>query len=113
MIRADISSTSVLEPPERQEDAINRTVTPWISRTFELQDPRCVRLVPMEGQNAPRSGIEPPWVSPPSGTQKLDATERREAESAVSDRRSGAEMASNYNVSQPTVSLVVLKSTGL
>jgi DNA invertase Pin-like site-specific DNA recombinase len=40
--------------------------------------------------------------------KKLDATKRREiAESVVSGRKSGAEMARLYNVSQPTVSRIV------
>ncbi len=40
--------------------------------------------------------------------KKLDATKRREiAESVVSGRKSGAEMARLYNISQPTVSRIV------
>ena len=40
--------------------------------------------------------------------KKLDASKRREiAESVVSGRKSGAEMARLYNVSQPTVSRIV------
>jgi DNA invertase Pin-like site-specific DNA recombinase len=40
--------------------------------------------------------------------KKLDATKRREiAESVVSGRKSGADMARLYNVSQPTVSRIV------
>ena len=40
--------------------------------------------------------------------KKLDATKRREiAESVVSGRKSGAEMAQLYNISQPTVSRII------
>jgi len=40
--------------------------------------------------------------------KKLDATKRREiAESVLSGRKSGAEMARLYNISQPTVSRIV------
>jgi DNA invertase Pin-like site-specific DNA recombinase len=40
--------------------------------------------------------------------RKLDATKRREiVESIVTGRKSGAEMARLYNVSQPTVSRIV------
>ena len=40
--------------------------------------------------------------------KKLDATKRREiAESVISGRKSGADMARLYNVSQPTVSRIV------
>ena len=48
--------------------------------------------------------------------KKLDAVKRREiAESVVSGRKSGAEMARLYNISQPTVSRIVAqhRSTGL
>jgi hypothetical protein len=40
--------------------------------------------------------------------KKLDAAKRREiAESVITGRRSGAEMARLYNISQPTVSRIV------
>src|ERR1044071_2851804 len=40
--------------------------------------------------------------------KKLDATKRREiAESVITGRKSGADMARLYNVSQPTVSRIV------
>ncbi len=40
--------------------------------------------------------------------KKLDATKRHEiAESVITGRKSGAEMARLYNVSQPTVSRIV------
>jgi transposase-like protein len=40
--------------------------------------------------------------------KKLDATKRRDiAESVISGRKSGAEMARLYGVSQPTVSRIV------
>jgi exopolysaccharide production protein ExoZ len=35
--------------PEGWEDAISRTLAPWLRRTFELQDPQHARLLPMEG----------------------------------------------------------------
>jgi hypothetical protein len=41
-------------------------------------------------------------------TFKLDAAKRREiAESVITGRKSGAEMARLYNISQPTVSRIV------
>jgi transposase-like protein len=40
--------------------------------------------------------------------KKLDAAKRREiAESVITGRKSGAEMARLYNISQPTVSRIV------
>jgi DNA invertase Pin-like site-specific DNA recombinase len=43
--------------------------------------------------------------------KKLDATKRREiAESVVSGRKSGAEMARLYNISEPTVSRIVAEA---
>jgi hypothetical protein len=43
-----------------------------------------------------------------AGAKKLDASKRREiAESVINGRKSGAEMARLYNISQPTVSRIV------
>ena len=67
---------------------------------------------------APGSGMLNglPLALRPHGTEgriggrrkKLDAAKRREiAESVISGRKSGAEMARLYNVSQPTVSRIV------
>jgi hypothetical protein len=44
----------------------------------------------------------------PHATAPLDATNRREiAESVITGRRSGADMARLYNISQPTMSRMV------
>ena len=44
--------------------------------------------------------------------KKLDAGERREiAESVISGRKSGAEMARLYSVSQPTLSRIVARTS--
>jgi DNA invertase Pin-like site-specific DNA recombinase len=46
------------------------------------------------------------WIG--GGRKKLDAAKRREiAESVISGRKSGADMARLYGVSQPTVSRIV------
>jgi hypothetical protein len=81
------------------------------SRTHDDADGRLLRRV--RARYDPRTHLRRPRRRPGRGRvggrrKKLDAAKRREiAESVITGRKSGAEMARLYNISQPTVSRIV------